>query len=56
MICVKCGTKTMEQFHDSCMYLVEKIQTTTDLNQNGFLLQSSDIVNVPIIKVARVIA
>gem|GEM_PF-6397226 len=37
------------------MYLVEKIQTTTDLNQNGLLLHS-DIVNVPIIKVARVIA
>jgi len=56
MICALCGTRTMEQFHDSCLYLVEKIQTTTDHNQNGCLLQRSDIVNGPIIKVARVIA
>src|SRR3989304_5630497 len=39
MICVSCGTRTMEQFHDSCLYLVEQIQTTTDRNQNGYLFQ-----------------
>jgi len=39
MICVSCGTRTMEQFHDSCLYLVEQIQTTADRNQNGYLFQ-----------------
>jgi hypothetical protein len=33
MICVSCGTRTLEQFHDSCMYVVEQIQTTQTLSE-----------------------
>jgi len=34
MICATCGTRTLEQFHDSCLYLVEQIQTTKTLIEN----------------------
>jgi len=27
MICNICGTRTSEQFHDTCMYHIETIQT-----------------------------
>ncbi|RDJ31377.1 MAG: hypothetical protein DWQ18_02735 [Crenarchaeota archaeon] len=27
MICRNCGTRTPEQFHNSCMYHIESIQT-----------------------------
>ncbi len=33
MICATCGTRTLEQFHDSCLYLVEQIQTTQTLSE-----------------------
>ena len=35
MICVFCGTRTQEQFHDSCLYAVEKIQTTQSLSEQA---------------------
>jgi len=34
MICVSCGTRSMEQFHDSCLYMVEDFQTKSSLIQN----------------------
>ena len=34
VICVTCGTRASEQFHDSCLYMVEDFQTKSDLNQN----------------------
>ncbi len=34
MICGACGTRTMEQFHDSCLYMVEQIQTSQSLSEN----------------------
>ena len=39
MICVSCGTRTMEQFHDSCLYSVEQIQTTQTLIENTDFVQ-----------------
>ena len=36
MICTICGERTLERFHDYCMYYVENIQTKTELGfQNG---------------------
>jgi len=34
MICVSCGTRALEQFHDSCLYMVEYFQTKSSLIQN----------------------
>lgn len=34
MICVRCGTRTPDQFHDSCLYLNERMQTITELNRS----------------------
>ncbi len=34
MICVSCGTRALEQFHDSCLYMVEDFQTKSSLIQN----------------------
>jgi len=31
MICKKCGSRTLEQFHGVCMYEVDAIQTTTGI-------------------------
>jgi len=38
MICASCGSKTIEQFHDSCISLGKMTQTIKCINQNkGFL-------------------
>lgn len=34
MICTSCGSKTTEQFHDSCLYLGERVQTIKCINQS----------------------
>ena len=34
MICITCGTRTLEQFHDSCLYMVEDFQKKSDLTQS----------------------
>lgn len=34
MICVICGARSLEQFHDSCLYMVEDFQRKSDLNKN----------------------
>ncbi|MEK0327882.1 MAG: hypothetical protein QQN54_04805 [Nitrosopumilus sp.] len=34
MICVSCGTRALERFHDSCLYMVEDFQTKSSLIQN----------------------
>jgi predicted amidophosphoribosyltransferase len=31
MICKKCGSRTLEQFHGICMYQVENIQTQYEI-------------------------
>jgi len=31
MICKKCGSRTLEQFHGVCMYEVDVIQTKTGI-------------------------
>jgi hypothetical protein len=31
MICKKCGSRTLEQFHGFCMYQVENIQTQYEI-------------------------
>ena len=31
MICKKCGSRTLEQFHGRCMYEVDAVQTTTEI-------------------------
>jgi len=31
MICKKCGSRTLEQFHGFCMYQVENIQTKSEI-------------------------
>lgn len=28
-VCIKCGTHTLSQFHDSCFYEIETIQTSS---------------------------
>lgn len=35
MICDTCGTRTMEHFHDSCLYMVEDFQRKSDLDENS---------------------
>lgn len=38
MICSRCGERTLEQFHDNCMFRVEKFQTHCDLeSQTGII-------------------
>ena len=38
LICSSCGDRTMEQFHDNCMFRVEKFQTKSDLDsQTGIV-------------------
>ncbi len=34
MICKHCANRTLEQFHGSCMYQVENIQTTTEIGMD----------------------
>ena len=38
MICVGCGTRTQEQFHDSCLYSVEPFQTRQSLSEKTDLV------------------
>jgi len=44
MICVSCGTRALERFHDSCLYMVEDFQTKSSLIENGEY--SSKIVSI----------
>ena len=32
MICVLCGSRTLEKFHGYCMYQVENVQTSSELS------------------------
>jgi hypothetical protein len=34
MICKHCANRTLEQFHGSCMYQVDNIQTTTEIGMD----------------------
>ncbi len=34
MICKNCANRTLEQFHGSCMYQVEAIQTKTEIGMD----------------------
>ena len=34
MICKKCGSRTLEQFHGGCMYEVDAIQTQTEIGMD----------------------
>lgn len=39
MICVSCGTKTMEQFHEPCLYMVPPIQNEITRKPNDYNIQ-----------------
>lgn len=45
MICASCGTKTMEKFHEPCLYMVPEIQSGLSCNPHDYIIQKIMLVS-----------